>query len=99
MTPLLDSLAENPAYGVIIEGHASLQGNADYNKQLSLRRAKAIATWLIDQQGIDKGRVFEVGYGEERPVIDAQTEQANRANRRIVARIVMLPQEQDSETP
>lgn len=99
MTPLLDTLAENPAYGVIIEGHASLQGNADYNKQLSLRRAKAIATWLIDQQGIDKGRVFEVGYGEERPVIDAQTEQANRTNRRIVARIVMLPQEQDFETP
>lgn len=44
-------IASVPAGTIIIEGHTDSKGSAQYNKDLSLQRAKAVAQWLVKHGG------------------------------------------------
>lgn len=66
----LDKLAAGIQAGtkVVVVGHADVIGDANYNKQLSLRRAKTVASYLNAKVG--KG-TFEVsGVGSAQPTKD-----------------------------
>ena len=77
-------MQEYPSSVVTIEGHTDDRGRAAYNKDLSQRRANAIAGILIDDLGVDRSRVTAIGYGEERPVADNNTAEGRQTNRRVV---------------
>ncbi|GEK11063.1 porin [Pseudoalteromonas peptidolytica] len=79
-------LKEHKNADVLIEGHASAVGDADYNQQLSERRAKNVAEKLVDM-GIDSMRITTVGYGEERLKNPANTLKAHAENRRVEAHV------------
>lgn len=68
-----------------IEGHADSIGTDSYNKKLSQERADAVRTVLVERFNIDPARLTSVGYGEERPIADNNTEEGRRENRRVVA--------------
>lgn len=68
-----------------IAGHTDNVGSAKTNKALSLKRAQAVRTYLIEQ-GIDGDRIEAVGYGDERPIASNNTPEGRRQNRRIEAR-------------
>jgi OOP family OmpA-OmpF porin len=70
---------------VDIEGHTDSMGKASYNKFLSQRRADAVAKVLVEEFGIDAGRVNATGYGEEKPVATNDTAAGRQQNRRVVA--------------
>ena len=74
-----------PSTKVTIEGHSDSSGNANYNQDLSERRAKAIAKSLVDEFGVDGTRVDAKGYGEENPIADNNTAEGRKENRRVVA--------------
>lgn len=82
-----DFLEQYVNTAVVIEGHTDTSGAADYNKQLSQRRADAVARVLVEQFGVDATRVRSVGFGEENPVADESTPAGRVANRRVVAEI------------
>ncbi len=67
---------------ILIEGHTDATGPADYNQQLSERRAEAVKRFLL-QEGVDPKRITSVGYGEEQPVADNSMETGRRENRRV----------------
>ncbi len=50
-----------------VGGHTDTSGSAQYNQQLSLRRAESVKNALV-QQGIDPSRIRTYGYGESRPI-------------------------------
>ena len=51
-----------------VYGHTDTGGPADYNRELSERRAQAVATYLREHFALADARFREVrGYGEERP--------------------------------
>lgn len=77
----------NPETIVEIAGHSDSTGAADYNRDLSQRRAEAVAKRLISQYGIDGDRVFPVGYGESDPIASNDTAAGREQNRRVEARI------------
>ncbi|WP_086932960.1 OmpA family protein [Agarilytica rhodophyticola] len=78
-------LKSYPLTTVVIEGHTDSQGAAEYNRNLSQRRAEAVAKILVDNYNVEQSRVTAVGYGEEKPLVDNSTP-ANRAkNRRVTA--------------
>lgn len=57
--------------GLAVYGHTDTTGPADYNRQLSERRAQTVAAFLWEHFAIDDARLREVrGYGEERPRTD-----------------------------
>ncbi|MCK6370458.1 MAG: OmpA family protein [Gammaproteobacteria bacterium] len=68
-----------------IEGHTDSEGEADYNMELSERRAQAAAAYL-EAKGIAPGRLRVVGMGESMPIADNETEEGRRLNRRVVLR-------------
>jgi OOP family OmpA-OmpF porin len=76
-------LKEYPLTSVTIEGHTDSVGSAEYNKGLSLRRAKTVADVLIKEFGVAPERVSVAGYGEEKPIADNSTEDGRQRNRRV----------------
>ncbi len=57
-----DSLAN---YRFEVVGHTDASGAAEYNRQLSWRRAESVKRFLVDR-GIDRDRLETVGHGEEK---------------------------------
>ncbi|HUP88304.1 MAG TPA: OmpA family protein, partial [Longimicrobiales bacterium] len=74
-------LRANPGLTLRIEGHADERGTVEYNLALSLRRANTVRDYLTGF-GIDASRLEVTGFGEERPLDPAQTEDAFAKNRR-----------------
>lgn len=85
----LKSVAEKlhsfPRSTVVIEGHTDSVGSDIYNMKLSQRRADAVRTFIIDQHGIDAGRLTAKGYGESKPLYSNINENGRSKNRRVDA--------------
>lgn len=67
---------------VRIEGNTDSQGPAQANRELSQRRAQAVADYLVSEYGFDRRRFVIVGHGPDNPVADNATEDGRRRNRR-----------------
>lgn len=75
-------LKANPTVKVEVAGHTDNTGEADYNLDLSQRRAEAVRDYLIGQ-GVDAGQLTARGYGETQPVADNATRAGRQQNRRV----------------
>lgn len=84
--PLLDNVAtileQNPIMSVELQGHCDNVGSADYNMDLSMRRAHAVKNYLIDK-GILKNRLATEGFGFTKPVALNGTDAGRALNRRV----------------
>lgn len=84
--PVLNSVAvvlrEYNRTLVDVNGHTDSTGDAEYNRNLSERRALSVANYL-NGQGIDPRRFSIVGFGESQPVATNATEAGRAANRRV----------------
>lgn len=88
--PELDELIRflklNPGLNVELSGHTDNQGNITYNKSLSLKRAEAIAVYLMNE--IAASRIVVAGYGPDQPIAPNDTEAGREKNRRCELRIL-----------
>ncbi len=86
-TPQLQEIAallkDSPDLKVLIVGHTDAKGALDYNRNLSLRRAKSVVDVLASDYGIDAGRLTPVGIGMAAPVATNRTEEGRAKNRRV----------------
>jgi outer membrane protein OmpA-like peptidoglycan-associated protein len=87
--PKLDQLAsilrQYPENIVMIEGHTDDSGEADYNQELSERRANAIKEYLnLQNLGIP---LNFVGYGEAKPIAPNESQEGRAQNRRVEIKI------------
>lgn len=80
------TLKLNPTIKVEVAGHTDSVGEADYNENLSARRAATVRDYLISQ-GVSPARMTSRGYGEMQPVADNSTDEGKAQNRRVVLRI------------
>ncbi len=79
-----ETLRNNPQIQVVeVQGHTDSRGAADYNLDLSVRRAAAVRRFLINEGGIDGNRLESQGYGETQPVDEAENAAAWAKNRRV----------------
>jgi len=80
-------LQDNPNAKMIVEGHTDNIGNPEFNKTLSINRAKTVANYLIDM-GVPAERVEAIGYGESRPLASNDDEREGRElNRRVMLKV------------
>lgn len=75
-------MKDNDGTKVIVEGHTDSRGSAEYNQQLSERRAQSVADALAFR-GIDRSRVEAVGRGKELPVASNDNAAGQQQNRRV----------------
>lgn len=66
-----------------IEGHTDNVGEADYNLDLSSRRAAAVKAYLVETYGIDGARLETEGFGETKPVDTNDSPEGRQNNRRV----------------
>ena len=83
--PLLENIAEEMKkkrfLKLEIRGHTDDVGSEEDNLKLSNDRANAVMNKLIEL-GIDKERLRAVGFGESRPLVENNSEENRRRNRR-----------------
>lgn len=72
-----------------IAGHTDNVGGAEYNMQLSRRRAGSVAQYLTSR-GVAEPRIMTAGGGEEHPIASNATEQGRAANRRVEVTLAPL---------
>ncbi|MGM0635119.1 MAG: OmpA family protein [Bacteroidota bacterium] len=84
---LVEIFKEYPKTNVIVEGHTDSTGEADYNLDLSKRRALAVSNFLISH-GISANRIHTKWFGEEQPKYDNETAEGRAKNRRVELAIV-----------
>jgi len=70
-------------YFVAIEGFTDKIGPADYNLDLSRRRAQAVQTYLVAEKNVPVYRIQIVGLGKDKPVNEQKTRDDRSKNRRV----------------
>lgn len=89
-------LTEYPNRSVLIEGFTDGLGSAEYNQDLSERRAESVLNEL-QRLGISSARLTSRGYGEEYPVASNATDAGRQQNRRV--ELIIANEDQTSVSP
>jgi outer membrane protein OmpA-like peptidoglycan-associated protein len=78
-----DNMKACPQYRYRVETHSDQRDSDEANDVLSARRAVAIRNYLVDR-GVNEEQFDLRFYGERKPLIDGDTEEAWAANRRVM---------------
>ncbi len=78
-----EALVRAPERNALIVGHSDAIGEAAYNRDLSVRRARAVRDFLVDRFKIAADRLTTEGRGEDDPIATNDTPAGRLANRRI----------------
>ncbi|AWW00402.1 OmpA family protein [Arcticibacterium luteifluviistationis] len=87
LTELSKTLDKYKDTEIMVGGHTDNVGTDSYNEALSEKRAKAVATYL-SQKGVKRNRFVVMGFGEDKPEYDNDTEAGQMKNRRVELAIV-----------
>lgn len=79
---LVTFLGKYPDRSIAIEGHTDSIGSAQYNQDLSLRRAEAVSSYLIGR-GVSRARISTTGKGKDEPVAGNESADGRQQNRRV----------------
>ncbi|MEO6852083.1 MAG: OmpA family protein [Mucilaginibacter sp.] len=85
------SFQKNQQTSILIIGHTDNTGTAEYNKDLSIRRAQAVKNYLTSG-GVDGQRLSTGGKGETEPIADNNAAAGRAQNRRV--EIVIIANDQ-----
>jgi len=82
-----DILAKYPTMRMEISGHTDNVSSQKFNQHLSERRAKAVASYLINK-GIAASRLKTKGYAYSQPIADNETKEGRKQNRRVEFKVI-----------
>jgi len=87
----LDQLASNTGsmkrYFIAVEGYTDPTGDANYNLQLSRRRADAVVVYLSTQRKVPFYQIRTIGLGKNNLVDEGKTREARAKNRRVEVKV------------
>ncbi|HXZ78984.1 MAG TPA: OmpA family protein [Terriglobales bacterium] len=75
-------------YILVIDGNTDSVGPADYNYQLSQRRADAVVQYMASKYDVPAHKIFLIGLGEDKPASDNKTAKGRAENRRVDVRLM-----------
>jgi OOP family OmpA-OmpF porin len=75
-------------YIVQVEGYTDSTGSADYNYQLSQRRADAVIQYLAQKYNVPPHKIFLIGLGKDNPVAQNTSASGRAKNRRVDIRLM-----------
>jgi outer membrane protein OmpA-like peptidoglycan-associated protein len=82
LTDLAKILKKYPNTNIQVDGHTDSTGTAEWNLDLSKRRAESVGMYL-GQQGVEFTRLNMVAWGETMPAETANSTEGLQANRRV----------------
>ncbi len=99
----LDQLAQQipnaKGYIVQIEGNTDSVGDAQYNYELSQRRASSVTQYLAHKYNVPPHKIYVIGLGKDRPESKNTTASGRAENRRVDVRLMsnMATEKQPSD--
>ncbi len=90
LNTVVDFLQKNPDINIELSSHTDERGRANYNRDLSQKRAQSAVNYIISK-GIESERIVAKGYGKDKPLIrNAQTEEEHQKNRRTEVEVTNI---------
>ncbi len=98
---LASSVASTKGYIITVEGGTDSVGNADYNYELSQRRANAVIQYLASEKNVPAYKIYLIGLGKDKPVDSNKTRDGRAKNRRVDIHLMTNTQGQtpNEQTP
>jgi OOP family OmpA-OmpF porin len=81
-------IASTKGYIIALEGGTDSVGSADYNYELSQRRANAVIQYLATKYNVPAHKIYVIGLGKDRPVETNKTSAGRADNRRVDVRLM-----------
>jgi|SRR5271168_3732864 len=94
---LATKVASTKGYLVALEGGTDSVGDAQYNYDLSQRRARAVIQYLASEHQIPAYKIYLIGLGKDKPVDSNKTREGRSKNRRVDVRL--MSNTTDATTP
>ena len=85
---LAGEIGKTKGYLVAVEGGADAIGGADYNYDLSQRRATAVIQYLASEHSVPAYKIYVIGLGKDKPVESNKTADGRAKNRRVDVRLM-----------
>jgi OmpA-OmpF porin, OOP family len=85
---LAGSIASTKGYIIALEGGTDSVGPADYNYDLSQRRANSVIQYLASKYNVPAHKIYVIGLGKDKPVETNKTSTGRADNRRVDVRLM-----------
>ncbi len=85
---LAGQIASTKGYLIALEGGTDSVGSADYNYDLSQRRANSVIQYLATKYNVPAHKIYVIGLGKDKPVEDNKTKAGRADNRRVDVRLM-----------
>ena len=85
---LAASVATTKGYIITVEGATDSVGGAEYNYDLSQRRANAVIQYLAAEKNVPGYKIYLIGLGKDKPVETNKTADGRAKNRRVEIRLM-----------
>ena len=92
-------LGEAKSYILEVTGGTDSIGSAEYNYDLSQRRASAVVQYLATKYNVPARRFYLIGIGKDKEVAPNNTAEGRKQNRRVEVRILSNSGEQNASAP
>ena len=80
---LAASASTTKGYIITVEGATDSVGSADYNYDLSQRRADSVIQYLASEKNVPAYKIYLIGLGKDKPVDSNKTSAGRAKNRRV----------------
>jgi outer membrane protein OmpA-like peptidoglycan-associated protein len=94
---LAGGISQAKNYIIVVDGNTDNVGSAEYNYQLSRRRADAVVTYLASKHNVPTHKFYMIGLGEDKPANQEHGAKARAENRRVDVRLMTNIQEQGAQ--
>ncbi len=81
-------IASTKGYIIQIEGSTDSTGDANYNYNLSQRRAAAVVQYLASKYNVPANKIYVIGLGKDKPAEKNSTAKGRAENRRVDVRLM-----------
>jgi OmpA-OmpF porin, OOP family len=81
-------IASAKHYIVVVDGNTDSVGDAQYNYQLSQRRAEAVIQYLSAKYDLPAYKIFVIGLGKDKPAASNKNSTGRAENRRVDVRVM-----------
>ena len=92
------SLGNAKSYILEVTGGTDSTGHAQYNYDLSQRRADAVVQYLAAKYGIQAHRFYLIGIGKDKEVASNDTADGRKQNRRVEVQLLSNSNDQVTQT-
>ena len=75
-------------YIIVVDGNTDSTGPADYNYQLSQRRASTVIQYLAEKYEVPAHKIYVIGLGKDKPVASNASSGGRAQNRRVDVRLM-----------